>query len=549
MRDIVRLFSMLEVKFKHVVVVVVCIIIISVSNYAHPFITQMLIDNGMLNNNISIIVKMSIITLSLTIVSSIAYYIKEVNRLKIYNDSYLKLEKETLMHLMATKISYFDEANVTGLQKMVEDDIAIMTSIVSNETFDVLTSFFAAIAGGIALFRIDYHLCIAVILFIPLDYLLTTLLSKKNYKIVVEKNNKRKCYSESFGEIMGGMEEVRILGIQKKNRKRLLDIIAEILSLNKRQSLLRCIMQQSQLILIELILVALYIISGILLIKSKVSMGGIIAFQTYALMLYDPIESAIDMIFEISSLKPSVQRYINFMNNEEEKSGNIKQFTINNIVFDNVTFTYDSKDEMIFQNFNLSINKGDKIVITGNNGAGKTTLIKILLKFFVPINGSVKINGHDLESLDLKSYRSCFSVVSQNIFMFNTSIRDNICMNYECTPDELNRVIELVNLKQLIDENGLDYNVGVNGSKLSGGQIQKIALARAIVQNREIIILDEATSNVDQETAEIIKSIINNQLKERTIICISHNSEIINIFDKKVVINDGVKAKKGVYKK
>jgi len=479
MKDIKKLLSMLDIKARPLVKIIISIIIISVTNYANPFITQKLIDEGMIDKDLSKIIQFSSFIILLTVISGVFHYIKENNRLKIYNDSYLHLEKMSLSHLSKIKVEYFKETNVTGLLKMIEDDIAIMTSVVSNDTLDVVSSFIAAIAGGMALFKIDYHLGLAILAFIPVDYILTRLLSKKNYKIIVDKNTKTKEYNEHFGESFNGIEEVRILGMQHRIQKNLLGIIKEILKLTKKQNILRCVMQQSQFLLIEIIIAVLYVISGFLLVKDQITIGGIIAFQTYALMLVDPIESAIDMLFEISSLQPSIQRFVNFLKIEEEESGCEREIEMQEIRFVNTSFSYNNQSEQLFDSINLSIKRGDKIIITGNNGAGKTTLIKLLLRFYKPQKGQILINNREIEDFDLEYYRSIFAVVSQNIYLFNTTIKNNISVNNDCSEEDLMKIIQLVNLKEFIDEKGLDYNVGVNGSKLSGGQIQKNSISKS----------------------------------------------------------------------
>lgn len=154
-----------------------------------------------------------------------------------------------------------------------------------------------------------------------------------------------------------------------------------------------------------------------------------------------------------------------------------------------------------------------------------------MLRLISPNKGEISISGNDISSLDIKEYRDLFGVVSQDVYLFNASIIDNIFLERDIDKERVEHILNILNLNELISEKGYDYNVGENGSMLSGGQKQKIALARAIVTQKPIIILDEATSNLDIETVEYIKILFTTELKECTVICITHSESITSLFD------------------
>jgi len=153
-----------------------------------------------------------------------------------------------------------------------------------------------------------------------------------------------------------------------------------------------------------------------------------------------------------------------------------------------------------------------------------------------PDKGTITYCGKDINCYDIIEYRKLFGVVSQDIFLFNTNIKENICLDVDYDDAELTRILKLVNLDSLIDERGFDYVVGEKGSMLSGGQKQKIAIARSLLKKRPIMILDEATSNLDNETIGLLGNLFENELKNTTVICVTHTDSVAKLFDKKIII-------------
>lgn len=175
----------------------------------------------------------------------------------------------------------------------------------------------------------------------------------------------------------------------------------------------------------------------------------------------------------------------------------------------------------------LEIKEKEKIILIGKNGCGKTTFINTLLRFYDNISGVIKIDNVNIKDIDLNYYRDLFSVVSQDIYLFNDTIKNNICLYEEIPNEKIEQVLIDTNLQDFISKFGLDYVVGDNGCMLSGGQKQKIALARALIKDRPILIFDEATSNIDNVSEVYINSLLESKLKDKIVIIITHKINII----------------------
>ena len=197
---------------------------------------------------------------------------------------------------------------------------------------------------------------------------------------------------------------------------------------------------------------------------------------------------------------------------------------------------------MILENINLEIKKGQTLAIVGKSGAGKTTLSDLIPRFYDPYNGNIFIDSYDLKDYSLKSLRSLIGIVTQNIILFNDSIKNNIEYGSKNANDkELINALKSANLYDLVSklEDGIDTIIGENGIKLSGGEKQRLSIARALVKNPQILILDEATASLDSESEKKVHNAIDNVIKDRTVIVIAHRLSTIINADKIIVMDKG----------
>ena len=248
----------------------------------------------------------------------------------------------------------------------------------------------------------------------------------------------------------------------------------------------------------------------------------------------------------------SSERVFKIFDNDEKTSNfknsyKIKKFN-SEILFDNVSFRYNNKSEYVLKNINIKIRKGQTIAIVGKSGAGKSTFSDLILKLYNPNKGKITLDGINIKHADKSSLRNLFGVVTQTPILFNESIKNNILFgNLNATDDEINKALESSNLIDLIKKlpEGINTIVGENGVKLSGGEKQRLSIARAIIKNPQIMILDEATASLDSESEKLVHKAIDNVIKNKTVIIIAHrlstiiNSDKILVFDNGEIIESG----------
>lgn len=533
-----RALQLFKNNKKRIALIVVIFASLTAISMLLPFITEGLVDKGFALKDFRSIVIYSMSFFVLYLLFSLLTILKESVRLKIYNDVKKNLREMSLRHLLKIRLNYFSKNNPANIYQFIEEDIGGIAGIVGEETLSVVSSLLIAVGGCISLCTISWKLSLLLALYIPLKYAITRFLSIRNAVFTKFYIDNSKEYSEWFGDFINGIKEVRYFNLGKKKTIEFDEKQDKVIKSDYKRMMLGSINEESQTMLIQALMTVIYIIAGIILLYDGISLGGIIAFEAYALMIASPISDALNIVYDISSLMPSIVRFFDFMDEPEEKEGEISNSETYDIKFSGVSFSYDDEHNVI-EDISFDAYAGEKVAIIGNNGVGKTTLINLLLRAITPMSGTISIGGTNIDSFSMEFYRSIISVVSQNVFLFNDTIRNNICLEKEISDDELEDVIGKVNLRSLIEEKTLDYIVGQNGSLLSGGQKQKIAIARALVHKAPILILDEATSNLDQESIDIVNTLINEELKDITVICITHETRIIENFDKVYRLNDG----------
>ena len=209
------------------------------------------------------------------------------------------------------------------------------------------------------------------------------------------------------------------------------------------------------------------------------------------------------------------------------------------IEFKNVSFSY-CNQKNVLDNVSFTINSGEKVALLGVNGAGKSTIFNLILRFYKPISGKILIDDIDINEININIYRDFISIINQDIYLFNDTVKENIVLNKkDIDNDALEKNIKLSRLNDFVNKVGLDYMIDSNGANLSGGQRQKIAIARALIRQTKIVLLDETLSNLDLESSEEIYRLLDTNLNKDTIIVIAHDFRVLKHVDKVILIEDG----------
>ena len=291
------------------------------------------------------------------------------------------------------------------------------------------------------------------------------------------------------------------------------------------------LVQTITIVLSYLAQISVFVVGAILSINNKLDVAGLVAsvqVSGYVVSTITIIINSLGMIISSKPLKEKINNFFSLQNIEGKKSNRNKELKTYEISTNNLSFKYDNK--VIFNNLNINIKYGEKVLILGESGSGKTTLLKTLLGMNNQYEGSIKYGGINLKDINSNLYNYCLLVPQENM-VFHDSIKNNILLGYDYNEEELNKIIELVELTNFINnsENGINSIIKDNGKNISGGERQRIGLARALIRKPKILFLDESFSSLDNETSNLIK---NRLLKlPITIIEVSHNNYDKNMYD------------------
>ncbi|TYT20292.1 ABC transporter ATP-binding protein, partial [Dictyoglomus thermophilum] len=504
-----------------------------------PYLTKIVIDKVLLGSkNAKLLVNLVIIMAILHIARSVFSGITQYLFTKLNQEIIATLKSELFKKILKLPFSFYDQAQTGYLLSRI-GEIEGLGFFFSSTLVSQLIRLGEFIFALFMLFYLNWKLTLIALSILPFYYLGLKPLSQRITYIT-------KDLLESSAKLMGKVEErisgaevIKLFATEEREAMEIEKGFKEISRKNILQSIIFTLFSEFNITLIALGGLLILWRGGLDIINGSFTLGSYIAFTSYVQRLYGPIQSLATFNFTIYPALVSLKRVTEIMEMAKEEEGEI---TINKlregISFVNVSFSYDGKNKVL-ENINLDIKVGEKVAIVGPNGSGKTTLIRLLLRMYKPLEGKIFIDGIDLDKIKLSSLREKIGIVSQNIFLFNDTVRNNISYaNPNISDNEINNLLKEIDLYHFFMEgfpNGLDTIIGERGVKTSGGQKKIIAFLRAILKNPEILILDEATSEIDTRVEEKIFKFIKEKMKDTTCVIITPKDLPKETFINKIV--------------
>lgn len=547
-KEAVRRLLLLLGKYKKTIVVIVgCLLVSTGLNLCVPLISRRIMDDGFIGGNKKLLIELVLVSMVIYTINSLIDLIKEKKRVDISAKIQYFLSEQSFSHLMKLRVNYFNNTNYAETLNNINMDINQMTSVADSSVFFVITQAFSMTGGIIGLFIIDFRMTILVLLFIPIKCVVMKYFAKKQKQIMDEFIKKNQKYAKWFGDTVGGVREVKLFNILDRKHEEFDQNRKDIIEKQKQMNMLGQWNTITDSLMVQFLSTLLYILGANLVFDLQLSVGSVFAFITYSSYVTGPISAILNIGYLLSGIIPSTKRYYAFMDLEEETdNGETAALCLDDLKLQQVSFAYE-KEKYVLKDVDILFAKGSKTAIIGRNGSGKTTIINLLTRMYEPTSGKIMLGTEDISELPLPEYRNMVSVVSQQIYLFNDTIRNNICLYKRVDDVIVEEACKDSGLEDFIKEVSLDYVVGQNGAMLSGGQKQKIALARALIHDKPIVIFDEATSNTDAYSEQQINGLLDTKLKEKTVIVITHKKEILNKVDQIVVLKEGVVIDNGTY--
>ncbi len=479
----------------------------------------------------------------------------------------MDLRKSIFEHLQNLSISYYNTTPVGYILARTLSDTNKIGGMIAWGLVDVFWSFAYVIGAFLAMFMLNKNLTLIVALVIPLMALITVYFQNK---ILLTSRELRKVNSKmtgSFNEGITGARTSKTLVIEDKNLLDFKNVTGEMKAASVRLARLNALYIPI-IVFFGSVLTAFVLARGGKLAMAQIlQIGTLSAFLSYAINIFEPVQQLARTFAEVISLQANIERVTDLLEKEplikdsqdiinvygdniNPKKENWEEI-IGEIEFKNVTFRYPDGDEEVLKDFNLHIPAGTNIAIVGETGAGKSTLVNLACRFFEPTEGEILIDGRDYRDRSQLWLHSNIGYVLQNPHLFSGTIKENIRYgNLDATDEQIIEAAKIVSVDTIVEklEKGYDSQVGEGGDRLSTGEKQLISIARAILANPKIFILDEATSSIDTHTERSIQKGIEYLLKGRTSFIIAHRLSTIKKADIILVVNDGKIIERGRHK-
>lgn len=523
--------------------------LLALSNLAFPILTKKIVDEAIPYSNYSLVIAIVIGQIIIILAGNIFSFINEKLFIRVTSKLNVGALSKFLYKLSRIPFRFFELKNVSDIIQRVGDHTRI-ESFVTNNISSTIHSIISVIAFSILL--LQYSSTIFLIFFssLILSFIWTVSFTSKRNLMEYKRFSSYKSGMGSSFEIVQGMVELKLNNAEdyriqewQNKQKNIYQTKEESLILENKISIGNTLISQIKNAIITFI-------CAYLVMNKSLTLGEMLSISYVIGVLNTPLATFLEFMKKWNETKFSFSRIneVNEMSEEDNKaSKNIKEFQ--EIVVKNVNFRYnETSDNNILKEVCVNIKKGQKVAFVGKSGSGKTTMMKLLLKFYIPTEGSISIDGIDLEKVISRDWRKLCGVVMQDGYIFTGSILDNIILdksivNYE----RLEEVCEMANIKEHIYNLPKKYStiLGQNGKGMSGGQIQRILIARALYQNPEILIFDEATSALDTFNEALIMNNIYNHSQNKTMIVIAHrlstirNVDLIYVFDNGEIVEQG----------
>ena len=496
--------------------------------------------------------KILLTILILYIISALFNYLQGIIMAKISQKYAKDLRSKVDKKVNKLPLKYFDKKTHGEVLSLVTNDIDTISMNLNRSATELITCIVMVIGILIMMFSINFTMTIVTLVILPISLIITSTIMKKSQHHFVNQQDRLAIVNGKVEEMLSGQNIIKSFNAENKMMKDFEESTNELCESAWKSNFLGGLMHPIMKLVGNLGYVVVAIMGGIYVIEGKITVGNIQSFITYTKNFTNPIANLASIMTELQGMVAACERVFEFLNEKEEEPIKNKVELKNvrgNVVFKNVTFGYDD-DKIIINNFSIHVTSGKKIAIVGPTGAGKTTLVKLLMRFYDTNSGEILVDGVNIKNVDRGELRKQFGMVLQDTWLFSGTIMENLRYGrLDATDREVIDAAKMAHVHHFIQTLPDGYNMILNEDtdNISGGQKQLLTIARAILANPKILILDEATSSVDTRTEILIQKAMDELMKNKTSFIIAHRLSTIKNADLILVLKDGDIVEKGTH--
>lgn len=563
LKVIKQLFSFIGQSNKKLITILVMIIIVNVVvNWLNPLTFGALVDDGLgggigsTGGDIEVVLILGTIFFFLTIIGVLTrilqgYIISKLATLTMYH-----LRYELFVKFQTLGLDYHDTPKRTTGKKInyLTGDVNTIQQLIQSGLLISLPNIFLVFGSLIFMILLSPELTLVAFLIVPGFFGIAGILFRKARKYYKELRERVANVTSILDESIMGMKVIQSYAVENENYKEFIKATEKERKTTMKTAKLNAFIPGTIILVITFGIGLLLLASGVLIREGSLTQGTLISFIFYIFMFFEPLFSLISFVTMLQNSIAAGRRIISLLNEEVSILDDINAFNIHDIKgkieYQDVGFSYDSNN-LVLKDITIRVRENERLAIVGYTGAGKSTFIKLLSRFYDPTQGEIRIDGMNLKQIEIQSLRRMMGIVLQDNFLFSGTVKENIRYgNLSASDQEITEAAKKVNAHEFIMnlEKGYDTIVGERGNKLSEGQRQLIAFARALISDPPILILDEATSSIDPYSELLIQRALETLLKGRTSISIAHRLSTIINSDRIIVLDQGRVVEEGSHK-
>ena len=489
----------------------------------------------------------TILLVCMYLASALFTYIQSISMTVVANKFANKLRSRISIKINKLPLKYFDKHQIGDILSRITNDVDMIAMSMNQSLASLVSSITLFLGSIIMMFITNWILALTAILSSLIGFIGMAFILKNSQKYFIQRQNELGNLNGHIEEIYSGLNVVKTYNGVKDASQKFDEYNDKVCQSNKKSQFLSSLMQPLMAFIGNFGYVAVCIVGAMLTMNGQISFGVIVAFMTYVRLFTNPLSQIAQATTSMQSTAAASERVFEFIDEEEMKSQKdiTKHLNIKDVKgyidFENVVFKYDGNDEPTIKNFSASAKPGQKIAIVGPTGAGKTTMVNLLMKFYDINSGDIKIDGISTKELTRENIHELFTMVLQDTWLFEGSIKENIIYN--------RNDISLEKVKEVCKEVGLDHFIRTlskgydailsDNESVSAGQRQLLTIARGMIKETPFLILDEATSNVDTRTEELVQIAMDKLTEGKTSFIIAHRLSTIRNADLILVMKDG----------
>lgn len=555
-----RIFSYIRPYWRRLIMVMLIILLSAGLGLLPSILTGRMIDDGLIAGNWSVLVQLVLLSLAVTLVSNLVSILQSYLNATIAQNITYDMKNEMYAHLGRMSHRFYTNRPQGELITRMTGDISGVQSVIANTMTGLLSNVAVLVTSLVAMYRIHWVLATVGVLLLPFFVLPTRIVARYRWKLAARTQEKWDEMNQILNETMSvsGQMLVKLFNKEETEYERFRAVNGETRRLSVRETVARGWFRMAIDTFIGIGPLLMYLVGGLLMLKYPIgktlSVGDITIMVTLLHRMFRPVDQLLNIGVDITrsmALFARIFEYLDMRPEIEDRPHAVEPAVIRgDLCFNNVSFAY-NPEQPVLRDISFSVERGKNIAIVGTSGAGKTTLISLIPRLYDVIGGSITVDGIDLRDIRLAVLRRNIGMVTQDTYLFNDTIRANLLYaKPEATDEEIIDACRKANIHDFIAAlpDGYDTVVGNRGLKLSGGEKQRLSLARVILKDPPILLLDEATSSLDSISESHIQDAIQPLLRDRTSLVVAHRLSTILSADEILVVEDGVIAGRGPHR-